>query len=63
MLVEEIVTDADGRYIKLKVLLKGKQGISVRVNTYGPNRDNKLVIIIQYFKVKRRMISRNSPYD
>lgn len=49
--VEEIVTDADGRYIKLKVLLKGERGISVTVNTYGPNRDNKLVIIIQFSEV------------
>ena len=41
--VEEIVTctDAGGRYIMLKVLLKGERAILV--NIYGPNRDNKLV--------------------
>ena len=39
--VEKIVTDANGRYIMLKVLLRGEQAILV--NVYGPNRDNKLV--------------------
>ena len=39
--VEEIVTDANGRYIMLKVLLRGERAILV--NIYGPNRDNKLV--------------------
>ena len=39
--VEEIVTDADGRYIMLKVLLRGERAILV--NIYCPNRDNKLV--------------------
>ena len=39
--VEEIVTDADGRYIMLKVLLRGERAISV--NIYGPNRENKLI--------------------
>ena len=39
--VEEIVTDADGRYIMLNVLLKGER--TNLVNIYGPNRDNKLV--------------------
>ena len=37
--VEEIVTDANGRYIMLKVLLRGERAILV--NIYGPNRDNK----------------------
>ena len=39
--VEEIGTDADGRYILLKVLLRGERAIVV--NIYGPNHDNKLV--------------------
>ena len=39
--VEKIVTDANGRYIMLKVLLRGERAILV--NVYGPNRDNKLV--------------------
>ena len=39
--VEEIVTDANGRYIMLKVLLRGERDILV--NIYSPNRDNKLV--------------------
>ena len=39
--IEEIVTDADGRYIMLNVLLKGER--TILVNIYGPNRDNKLV--------------------
>ena len=39
--VEEIVTDANGRCIMLKVLLKSERAILV--NIYDPNRDNKLV--------------------
>ena len=39
--VEKIVTDANGRYIMLKVLVRGERAILV--NIYGPNRDNKLV--------------------
>ena len=39
--VEEIVTDADGCYIMLKVLLRGVRPILG--NIYGPNRGNKLV--------------------
>ena len=39
--VEEIVTDVNGRYIMLKVLLKGERAILV--NMYGPNQDNRLV--------------------
>ena len=39
--IEEIVTDADGRYIMLNVLLKGER--TILVNIYGPNRHNKLV--------------------
>ena len=39
--VEEIVADANGRYIMLKVLLRGERAILV--NIFGPNRDNKLV--------------------
>ena len=40
-IVEEIVKDANGRYIMLKVLLKGERAILV--NIYGANQDNKLV--------------------
>ena len=39
--VEETVVDTNGRFIILKVILKGEQ--AVLVNVYGPNRDNKLV--------------------
>ena len=35
------VVDTSGRFIILKVILKGEQ--AVLVNVYGPNRDNKLV--------------------
>ena len=39
--VEKIVTDANGSYIMLKVLLRGERAILVDI--YGPNRDNNLV--------------------
>ena len=39
--VEVTVVDTNGRFIILKVILKGEQ--AVLVNVYGPNRDNKLV--------------------
>ena len=37
----DTVVDTSGRFIILKVILKGEQ--AVLVNVYGPNRDNKLV--------------------
>ena len=39
--VEEIITDEDGHYIMLNVLLKAER--TILVNIYGPKRDNKLV--------------------
>lgn len=41
-IVEETVADANGRFIILKVLLKGEQALLV--NIYGPNRDNELAV-------------------
>ena len=46
------VVDTSGRFIILKVILKGEQ--AVLVNVYGPNRDNKLVdfyhLVVQSLK-------------
>ena len=39
-IVQESVTDADGRFLMLKVLLNGEQALLV--NVYGPNRDSQL---------------------
>ena len=39
-IVQESVTDADGRFLMLKVLLDGEQVLLV--NVYGPNRDSQL---------------------
>ena len=52
--VEEIVKDANGRYIMLKVPFKVER--TILVNIYGPNQDNKLVdfyhSVLQTIKTK-----------